>query len=313
VECRDNDSEVDTRSTVCSPILAPIARDASSMASLFSESDDEDVPCAMADGFAEVAPMCDALQRGSPYSSFDGPNAPMSQVAPWNPQAWTAGQQPWGFLQDSASSSPDLQWMPYPLNFHAAPLTLPPPSHVMTTSTPAPRAMMPNASDAFQQGKVSVTQGDDGFTRVMWIVGAQKLRTNDRTAVSPLFELFDGRAGASLLPFKMIINPSPSSTGPGGASFKNAHGKGTIQLKCETRRDGETANDLTFWLSVSSGRSEKPLLQEARGPVTENFIRSGIRGLPKQIEEWDFPASIDDATKTFVVCLTVNAPWIGHA
>jgi len=68
--------------------------------------------------------------------------------------------------------------------------------------------------------------------RINWTVDARKLRGNDKQAVSPPFELSFGPGHPSVT-FKMMIYPKVSSENKGGASFKKAKGKGSIQLKCE--------------------------------------------------------------------------------
>jgi len=147
-----------------------------------------------------------------------------------------------------------------------------------------------------------------GSTFINWTVDAKKLRANDRLTVSPLFKLCDGNVNAPPLPFKMTVTPKMVSDGKGGASFRKAKGKAIIQLKCEAPREDMESNPIRFYLSAWSGRQEDPRMQAARGPVTCNFAQSGICGLPKDREIWDFPSVVDEQSQTFVISLEVLAP-----
>merc|ERR1712139_587204 len=94
----------------------------------------------------------------------------------------------------------------------------------------------------------------------------------------------------------------------GGCSFKAADGRGLIQVKCEAGRHGLENIPLTFFLSAGSGRAPDAL-QLPRGPVQHDFAHSGVRGLSKDEEIWDFSACQDKQTPTFSVCLAVMSPW----
>jgi len=157
---------------------------------------------------------------------------------------------------------------------------------------------------SLSQGRSRVT----GSSFVYWTVDAKKLRSNDRLTVSPLFKLRDGHVNAPPLPFKMTVTPKVVSDGKGGASFRKAKGMASIQVKCEAPREDMESYPIRFCLSAWSGREEDPRLLPARGPVTCNFAQSGICGLPKDCEIWDFLEAVDKATQTFVICLEVLAP-----
>jgi len=152
-----------------------------------------------------------------------------------------------------------------------------------------------------------------GVTRTEWTVDAKKLRSNDRLTVSPLFKLSDGHVNLPLLPFKMIINPRSASEGKGGASFRKSKGQAIIQLKCEAPREESESYPISFYLSAGSGRDEDLRILAQRGPVTKNFAQSGVCGLPKALEIWDFldvegqslNPVVDEQSQTFVVCLEV--------
>jgi len=133
--------------------------------------------------------------------------------------------------------------------------------------------------------------------RVRWTVDARKLKTKDREAASPTFELTCGVP----MQFKMVIHPRKVEDARGGASFKKAQGRGSVQLRILTGVEASSKAVVTFRIAVGSPlRQEKP-----RGPVRHDFAERPICGLPAGIEEWDFQKVIDKTTQTFVVCLEV--------
>lgn len=164
------------------------------------------------------------------------------------------------------------------------------------------------AAQAFQAQSLSQWRNRaTGSTIVHWTVDGKKLRSNDKTTVSPLFKLSDGHPNAPLLPFKMTVSPKVVSDGKGGASFRKAAGRGIIQLKCEAPRDGLESYPIKFYLSAWTGRSDDPRTLPVRGPVACDFAKSGICGLKKDNEVWDF-LDVVDKTQTFVICLEILAP-----
>lgn len=146
-----------------------------------------------------------------------------------------------------------------------------------------------------------------GDTRIEWIVDGRKLRSNDRNAVSPGFELAVGQTNAQPRPFKMIITPNVSSDGRGGSSFRRAKGCGSVQLKCEAPPEEVGNLPVSFHLSAGNGRHDKPNLQGPRGPVIHNFAQSGVSGLTKKTSDdiWDFLSVLDKDSDTFVVQLDI--------
>merc|ERR1719429_332401 len=92
-----------------------------------------------------------------------------------------------------------------------------------------------------------------GCYRVHWTVDAWKLRGNDKQAVSPPFDLCLGSQLPSVT-FKMILYPKVMNDNRGGASFKKSHGRGFIQLKCESDLSGAQAiANVNFRISIGSG------------------------------------------------------------
>lgn len=132
----------------------------------------------------------------------------------------------------------------------------------------------------------------DGIFRVRWIVDAKKLRGNDRVVVSPPFDVLAGELGT----FRMMLSPAAPDRTRGGATFKNAMGKGKVELKCDTALDRLLTFRIWIGSCAPSGRQEPP-----RGPVQHNFAISGVCGLPEVQSLWNFASVVDDATKTFFV------------
>lgn len=134
--------------------------------------------------------------------------------------------------------------------------------------------------------------------RVRWTVDARKLKTSDREAVSPLFEL----SFSQPVQFKMVIRPKCVHELRGGASFKKAKGKGTVEMRC-LEKVGASANPVvTFRIAVGSGSSSD---EPPRGPVRHDFSERAICGLPEAMKEWDFAKHVDPDDNTFVVCLEI--------
>jgi len=133
--------------------------------------------------------------------------------------------------------------------------------------------------------------------RIRWTVDARKLKTTDREAVSPTFPLACG----SPTEFKLVIRPKKIEDARGGACFRKARGKGTVQLRILSSVDETTSPTVTFRIAVGS-QSHK---HRPRGPVRHNFADKPICGLPEGKDEWDFGKTVDEATQTFIVCLEV--------
>merc|ERR1712232_1018481 len=134
--------------------------------------------------------------------------------------------------------------------------------------------------------------------RIRWTVDARKLKSTDREAVSPNFELMEG----SNIYFKMVMKPRKTEDSRGGNSFKKAKNKGTVQLRIVTGLEENVRLFVKFRLSIGNGgdgrKQERP-----RGPVRHDFADKPLCGLPEGKDEWDFGKVVDEATQTFVVCL----------
>jgi len=134
--------------------------------------------------------------------------------------------------------------------------------------------------------------------RVRWTVDSRKLNSLDREHVSPEFQLGDGPEF-----FKMVMKPKEMEEGRGGASFRRAKGKGTVQLRIVANSETSSYPTVTFRLSVGSGGNSRRRQQRARGPVTHDFSERVMAGLQQGRDEWDFRKAVDESTETFVVCL----------
>lgn len=101
----------------------------------------------------------------------------------------------------------------------------------------------------------------------------------------------------------MMLSPLGGTSG--GTSFKKSKGRGIVQLSCKADLRCCGNSPVTFRIAV--GRSREHVNDEVlRGPVSHDFVaQSGICGLPKEKEVWDFGRVVDAATQTFVVCLEI--------
>mmetsp|Transcript_8945 Transcript_8945/g.26295 ORF Transcript_8945/g.26295 Transcript_8945/m.26295 type:complete len:432 (+) Transcript_8945:68-1363(+) len=138
--------------------------------------------------------------------------------------------------------------------------------------------------------------------RIRWTVDARRLKSTDREAVSPMFEL----SCTVPVQFKMVIRPKVVSNVRGGASFKKAKGKGAVELRCLDEVDTAMKPVVTFRFSVGSG-NDTSKHEPPRGPVRHDFTTRAICGLPAGQDEWDFAKAVDEATQTFVVCLEISS------
>jgi hypothetical protein len=140
-----------------------------------------------------------------------------------------------------------------------------------------------------------------GIYRVHWSVENKKLKSGDKVAVSPAFPI---SLNGQDVPFKMLIHPTVMGDGKGCSAFRKSKGKGKIELKCEGMFDQGTEAWACYRISVSSGNPQEPeKKQKPRGPVRHNFANSGVSGLAKGEEEWEFSASVDTKAQVFVVVL----------
>eukprot|EP00397_Hematodinium_sp_SG-2012_P017496 GEMP01017895.1.p1 GENE.GEMP01017895.1~~GEMP01017895.1.p1 ORF type:complete len:515 (+),score=97.99 GEMP01017895.1:158-1546(+) len=138
-----------------------------------------------------------------------------------------------------------------------------------------------------------------GAHRVTWSVDARKLKSTDRQIVSPSFYMH-----GIATPFKLLLFPVISSEARGGSSFKNAGGKGIVQLKCEGAPSGEDGrNRSSLILRFFVGSQEEP-----RGPVTNDFQERPVCGLPQNIAQWDLAAAVEQGKIALGVEAMIHAP-----
>lgn len=133
----------------------------------------------------------------------------------------------------------------------------------------------------------------DGHLWVHWPVDAKKLRSKDRQIISPSFEIIPGAV------FKLMMMPKMMGEKKGQACFQKAHGCGSIVLKHVAPVEGTTSlSKLIFRITVGDGKQR----QTPRGPVDYDF-GSGVCGLPKRDELWDFLAAVNADSSTLTVSL----------
>lgn len=148
---------------------------------------------------------------------------------------------------------------------------------------------------ALQPLTVHTQEGPGGECYVQWAVPACKLKSSDKQAVSPPFEL---SLGSRHVLFRVILYPKVITDGKGGSCFKKARGKGYMQLKCEAELD-EMPGDVVFYAWLGEDDMKLPV----RGPMQHSFAQSAVCGLQKEREEWDFASAVSKKSMTFIVCL----------
>jgi len=134
--------------------------------------------------------------------------------------------------------------------------------------------------------------------RIRWNVDARKLKSTDREAVSPTFEVSCG----ATVKFKMVLKPRVRTNDKGGACFAKSGRKGYVELRCvsDLEKEGAAVRPiLTFRLQIASARRTEPF----RGPVRHNFADRALCGLPDGQDEWDFGKVVDNTKNEFGVVL----------
>jgi hypothetical protein len=137
-----------------------------------------------------------------------------------------------------------------------------------------------------------------GSHQVIWTVDADKLKSHERQAVSPAFDM--ALEPPNLVSFRLVLSPRPNPDGKGSASFRKANGWGSVQLKCEA-----SSGRVSFLVSISNGRPD--FQRQPRGPVKHDFAWHSTCGLPRDQEHWDFNKAVDRKSHTFAVCLDLTA------
>jgi len=147
--------------------------------------------------------------QGDPNAPLHGPpGAPMVAEAP--PVEAAAGVYvPVGFVPAPNSY---IRWADEDPSLALAPPAAP---------VPVPR---PERGEIMQRAFSCTSQ----VYRIRWTVDSRKLKSADREAASPIFEL----SFAGPVEFRMILKPRAVHDSKGGASFKKAQGWGSIELKC---------------------------------------------------------------------------------
>jgi len=84
---------------------------------------------------------------------------------------------------------------------------------------------------------VSCSYLPGGIARIRWLVDARRLSGHDTTLVSPAFSM--DLPGCGQQDFKLVVHSAYGHGGKGGAGFRNAKGRGRMELKCEVQLQGE--------------------------------------------------------------------------
>jgi len=157
----------------------------------------------------------------------------------------------------------------------------------------------------------------NGFYQVIWTVDARKLKSNDKQAVSPPFNLHFNEAYPDVT-FKLMIYPkaeqpktehasrkSEETLSRGAACFKKS-GSGTIQLKCENDLSNSKTS-VSFQLTIGNSEMRLPM-RPAEGPMSHTFSQSAMAGLPKEVglDIWNLNEVVDSKSTTFYVYATIR-------
>lgn len=165
-----------------------------------------------------------------------------------------------------------------------------------------------------------------GCERIIWHVDAKKLKSKDRHAVSPEFELY---CGGFPCRFKVMICPTASHEKKGGNSFIQAKGKGFVLLKCEADflelgHDIARMATLKYRIVVAAEKCScgntfkdaapccpcgKDRAKDVRAPITCNFAEQTVSSQAKG-DEFDFQQFVDPDCMTFAVWLEVVPPQL---
>jgi len=158
----------------------------------------------------------------------------------------------------------------------------------------APQSREPSSTEPTQRLKStdeSNVPADDAVPHskeFSWTVPAQKFKLTDKSIVSTSFDVL---MGDMQVPFLVQITASKSNDRKGGHSFKKAKGCGKLEVNCKKRPpDNVKPVDIAFVVG-----------DEKRGPVKHNFVENSLCGLPRDLEEWDFPAAEDKASQTVTI------------
>ncbi|CAE7795136.1 PUS7 [Symbiodinium sp. CCMP2456] len=131
--------------------------------------------------------------------------------------------------------------------------------------------------------------------RIHWTVDARVLKSSDREKVSPPFEVsMDGQE----IQFKLCLRPSLTSESRGGASFRKAKGKGSVDMRCLSEISRSCV--MTFRVAIGKGSESHKVSRTMK----HDFSQKPICQLEGD-DEWDFKTVTDEESQTFVVVLEV--------
>jgi hypothetical protein len=123
---------------------------------------------------------------------------------------------------------------------------------------------------------------DSKIHRVIWTQPNKFLRSTNKNAVSPPFQI----CGAD---FKLVLAADASDKG--NASFKQSKGRCSMKLKCERISEGTTALTIMFRFFVGD--------MPVRGPAMHDFKNgTALAGLKRNDEPWDLLTQVKDMTVT---------------
>jgi len=134
------------------------------------------------------------------------------------------------------------------------------------------------------------------LSQAHWCLDARKLLFAKTHSVSLAFKVSFGKEFLDV-PFKLLIHPMSRD-----GTFKNAHRRGSIQLKCEAELP-KPIGDVSFGITIGSGKHA-----QTRGPFQHNFSENATCGFPSGQEEWNFSQAVDLKSMTLDLFLEI-APY----
>jgi len=137
--------------------------------------------------------------------------------------------------------------------------------------------------------------GAAALHQIHWSIDLKKFSSQDRSIVSPSFDLLLGSAPTNAS-FRIMIQAADHSDQHKGMSFKASHGRGRVQMKCET----PDFEDIQFRLKIGTSR-----YIPSCGFLTHDFSKATVC----ELELADFRAASDANANSanVTICMEVLA------
>jgi hypothetical protein len=212
------------------------------------------------------------------------PNVPVAVQAGWRPPR---GNEVYASGYPSGGDRPEaIRQQGGPCHFGTSPRPVNPDfGAAEAVGAPLPVPEVPVAEALPAPEPVGLRQefsNDSKIHRVIWTQPNKFLRSTNKNAVSPPFQI----CGAD---FKLVLAADASDKG--NASFKQSKGRCSMKLKCERISEGTTALTIMFRFFVGD--------MPVRGPAMHDFKNgTALAGLKRNDEPWDLLTQVKDMTVT---------------